>query len=61
MELVYLGETRSFLDDVYMGCTQCEFKPNESIVDKYRQMLESRISAVATEQLPGCVSILNCT
>ena len=45
-----LGEPTSFLD-VYLGCTQRECKSNESIIDEYRKMFESRISAGATEKL----------
>ena len=48
---VDLGEPTSFLDHVYLGCTQrqCEIK---DIVDNYRAMFESRISAGGTEKLP---------
>ena len=34
-------------------CTQRDCKSNESIVDEYRKMFESGISAGATEKLPG--------
>ena len=54
MKSVDLEEPRSFLDRVYLGCTQ---RPNESIVDRFREMFESRISAGATEKLPGCENI----
>ena len=50
MKLVDLGEPPSFLDHVYLGCTQREYKPNEIIIDKFRRRLESRISAGATEK-----------
>ena len=53
MKLVDLGEPTSFLDNVYLGHTQRECKPNENIIDQYREMFESRISAAATERLPG--------
>ena len=53
MKLVDLGELRSFLDHVCLGCTQRECKSNESVVDENRNMFESRVSAGATEQLPG--------
>ena len=46
---VDLGEPTSFLDHVYLGCTQ---RQSKDIVDNYRTMLESRISAGATEKLP---------
>ena len=48
MKLVDLGEPASFLDLVYLGCTQRECKPNESIVEEKREMFESRISAGST-------------
>ena len=53
MKNVHLDEPTSFLDHVYLGCTQRECKPNAIIIDEYRAMSESRISAGATEQLPG--------
>ena len=43
----------TFLDHVYLGCTQRECKPNKNIHDQYREIFESRISAAATEKLPG--------
>ena len=46
-------EPISFLDHVYLGCTQRECKPNEKIIGQYYKMFESRISAGATEKLPG--------
>ena len=46
-------EPTSFLDHVYSGCTQRECKPNEKIIGQYDKMFESRISAGATEKLPG--------
>ena len=53
MKLVDLGEPPSYLDHVYLGCTQRDCKSNESIMDEYRKMFESRISPGATEKLPG--------
>ena len=47
-----LGERTSFLDHVYLGCTQRQCEVSQDIVDKYRTMFESRISAGATEKLP---------
>ena len=52
MKHVDLGEPTSFLDHVYLGCTQRECKPNESMVDENRKMFESRSSAGASEKLP---------
>ena len=46
-----LGEPTSFLDHVYLGCTQRQCKISKDIVDNYRTMFESRISAGATEKL----------
>ena len=42
----------SFLDHVSLGCTQRECKISKDIVDNYRDLLESRISAGAIEKLP---------
>ena len=49
---VDLGEPTSFLDHVYLGCTQRQCEISKDIVDNYRTMFESRISAVRTEKLP---------
>ena len=49
MKDVDLGEPTSFLDHVYLGCTQKECQIRKDIVDNYRSMFESRISAGATE------------
>ena len=49
---VELGEGTSFLDHVYLGCTQRQCEISKDIVDNYRTMFESRISAGATEKLP---------
>ena len=46
------GEPTSFLDHVYLGCTQRQCEISKDIVDNYRTMFESRISAGATEKLP---------
>ena len=53
MKLVDLGEPTSFLDHVYLGCTQCECKSDESILEQYKKIFESRVSTGATEQLLG--------
>ena len=42
---VDLGEPTSFLDHVYLGCTQRQCEIRKNIVDNYRTMFESRISA----------------
>ena len=49
---VDLGEPTSFLDHVYLGCTQRECEISKEIVDNTETMFESRISAGATEKLP---------
>ena len=47
-----LKEPTSFLDHVYLGCTQRQCEISKDIVDNYRTMFESKISAGATEKLP---------
>ena len=42
---VDLGEPTSFLDHVYLGCTQRQCEISKDTVDNYRNMFESRISA----------------
>ena len=49
---VDLGEPTSFLDHVYLGCTQRQCEESQNIVDNYRTMFESRISAGGLEKLP---------
>ena len=49
---VDLGESTSFLDHVYLGCTQRQCEISKDIVDNYRTMFESRISAERVEKLP---------
>ena len=51
-EEVDLGEPTSFLDHVYLGCTQRQCEISKNIVDNYRTMFESRISAGGVEKLP---------
>ena len=53
MKNVDTEEPTSFLDHVYLGCTQREHRPNEQIIGQYNKMFESRISAGATEKLRG--------
>ena len=47
-----LGEPTSFLDHVYLGCTQRQCEISKDTVDNYRTMFESRISAEGVEKLP---------
>ena len=49
---VDLGEPTSFLDHVYLGCTQRHCEISKDIVDNYRTIFESRISAAGVEKLP---------
>ena len=49
---VDLEEPTSFLDHVYLGCTQRQCHTSKDIVDNYRATLESRISSGGTEKLP---------
>ena len=49
---VDLGEPTSFLDHVHLGCTQRQREISKDIVDNYRAMFGSKISAGATEKLP---------
>ena len=48
---VGLGEPTSFLDHVYLECTQQECETSEDVVDNYRSMFETRISVGAIEKL----------
>ena len=45
MKDVDLGEPTSFLDHVYLGCTQRECQISKDIVDNNKKMFESMISA----------------
>ena len=48
---VDLGEPTSYLDDVYLGCTQRQCEISQDIVDNYRTMFESRISAGRSREI----------
>ena len=50
---IEVGEPTSFLDQVYLECTQRRCEVSKDIVDNYRAMFESRISAGAPENLPS--------
>ena len=52
MKDVDLGEPISFLDHVFLGCTQRECQIRNDTVANHRDMFESRISAGAREKLP---------
>ena len=45
-------EPTSFLDHVNLSCTQRQCQTSKDIVDNYRTMFESRISAGGVEKLP---------
>ena len=47
---VDLGEPTSFLDHENLGCAQRQCEISKDIVDNYRTMFESRISAERTEK-----------
>ena len=49
---VHLGDSVSFLDHVYLGCTQRQYETSKDIIDNYRIMFESRISAGGVEKSP---------
>ena len=51
MKEVDLGEPTSFFDHVYLGCTQREGKTSKDIVDNYRDLFESRMSAGGVDKL----------
>ena len=57
---VDLGEPTSFLDHVYLGCTQKQCEMSKDMVDNDRTMFESRIYAGATANYHApkiCVSL----
>ena len=56
---VDLGEPTSFLDHVFLGCTQRQCQISKDIVDNYRTMFESRISAEGTEKLSYSENFFN--
>ena len=49
MKDVDLGEPTSFFDHVYLGCIRRECQISKDIMDNYRSVFESRISAGAME------------
>ena len=51
MQVADLGESTSFLDHVYLGCTQRECTLSDDIVTNYRDMFEARITAEVREKL----------
>ena len=56
MKDVDLGESTSFLDHIYLGCTQRGCQISKDIVANYRDMFEPRLSAGAKENLLTRVS-----
>ena len=53
MKQVDLGEPTSCLDHVYLDVLKDNATQSKDIVDNYRTMFESRLSAGATEKLPS--------
>ena len=49
---VDLGEPTSFLDHENLGCTQRHCQISKEIVDNYRTMFDSRMSAGGLEKIP---------
>ena len=49
---VDLGEPTSFLDHVFLACTQRQREISKNTVDNYRTMFESRISVGGVDKLP---------
>ena len=47
---VDLGEPTSFLDHVYLECTQRQCEISKDMVENHKTMFESRISAGAMEK-----------
>ena len=48
MKHVDIDECTAFLEHENLGCTQRECKPTETIIEQYKKIVESRISAGAT-------------
>ena len=40
MKNVFIDEPTSFLDHVYLGCTQRACTPNDTIIEQYTKMFE---------------------
>ena len=51
MKHVDLEKPTTLLGQVHVGCTHRECFPNNSLLDEYRKMFESRISEGAPERL----------
>ena len=58
MKMVDLGEPTSFLDHEYLGCSQRECKPNETILDECRKYSNHEF---LLEQLKNCLGGRNHT
>ena len=58
MKHVAVQKRTHFEDQVYLGCTQREGKPNKGLVDDYRKIFESRISAGATDKFPDSGKVI---
>ena len=51
MKKVDMGEPTSFLDHIYLGCTQRQCETSKGMVDDDRTIFECRIFAVSWEKL----------
>ena len=57
---VDIDEPTSFVDHVYLGCTQRECKKNETIIEQNKKMFESRVCTGPTENYrDGKTSLTN--
>ena len=45
-----IDEPTSLVDHVYLGCTERECKPNETIIEQYEKLFGSRIPDGATKK-----------
>ena len=57
MRNVDIDQPTSFLGHVYLGCTERECKPNETIIVQKTKMLKSRNSAGATEKYQDGITV----
>ena len=51
--LILMNQHHFLTTCIWDALTQRECQPKENIIDEYRKMFESQISAGATEKLPG--------
>ena len=58
MKQVDMGEPTSFLDHIYLGCTQRQCETSKGMVDDDRTIFECRIFAVSWEKLPSSENLV---